>query len=377
VPEHHKVPVVKIDNIQLHSNADKLDIIKVFDYQAVVPKGQFKTGDLGYYIFPDSVVPQTDEFKFLWEGRGFEGEVPVKYRRIKAKKLRGEWSEGLLMPVPDNQVYEVGSDLAEFLGITHYEPPEPTNLAADCEKGPSYGRRWPHSFKGWFFFLLRKATFNYFDKYGTTDSGRERGPNSGLPVYDVEALKAHQHAFELGEEVVITEKIHGSNARYVFIDGKMWAGSRKLWKKESSGCIWRKGLQQNPWIETWCRQNPGYAIYGEITPTQDGYNYGNKPGEIRFFVFDVRKPDDTWVDWIELKRDPRYEPVLNNWVPILDERLYQEATVKSLSDGPSKVAGANHRREGIVVKPVFERQLRHLGRVQLKVVSNEFLNSEK
>jgi RNA ligase len=401
-PAHHRVPVVRIENIRVHPNADKLAIVDTLGYQTVVGKDQFKPGDLAYFIFPDSVVPQKDEFSFLWEGRVFEGEVPERYRRVKAKKLRKEWSEGLLMPlehksykdygdgynqenagvwrtkwyVATTEVKE-GDDISEILGIYHYEPPEPATLPGDCEKGPSYGRRWPHSAKGWFYFLLRKATFNYFDKYGVTDSGRERGPQNGLPIYDVEAYKNHKNIFQNDEEVVITEKIHGSNFRAIWSDGKLFVGSRKLWKKDKSGCVWRKAARHSPWLEQWCHQNPGYAVYAEVVPTQDNFNYGVKPGDAQIHVFDILTPDGTWVDWKTIKTNPQFTAPYLNWVPILDQRYFQENVVKSLADGPSKVLGANHRREGCVIKPIQERQVKNLGRVILKVVSNEFLTNEK
>jgi hypothetical protein len=47
--------------------------------------------------------------------------------------------------------------------------------------------------------------------------------------------------------------------------------------------------------------------------------------------------------------------------------------LQALADGPSLVKGANHMREGIVIKPLKERQHWKLGRVMLKMVSNAYL----
>jgi hypothetical protein len=44
-----------------------------------------------------------------------------------------------------------------------------------------------------------------------------------------------------------------------------------------------------------------------------------------------------------------------------------------LVSGPSTVHGAKHIREGIVIKSAKEIRVPGLGRLQLKVVSNEFL----
>jgi len=66
-PQHHKVPVIKIEEVKTHPNADNLEIIHIAGYQCVVKKGDFKAGDLGVYIYPDSVVPERKEFEFLWK----------------------------------------------------------------------------------------------------------------------------------------------------------------------------------------------------------------------------------------------------------------------------------------------------------------------
>src|SRR6267142_7058471 len=99
---NHRANVVQIAEIKPHNNADTLAIIPVGEYQAVVKKDEFKVGDLAVYIQPDSVVPQTEPFKFIWENyEGLDGVVPEKRRRITVRKFRGEWSEGLLLPISD------------------------------------------------------------------------------------------------------------------------------------------------------------------------------------------------------------------------------------------------------------------------------------
>src|SRR5712692_8072406 len=100
IKSNHRVPVVKIEDMRKHPNADTLDIISVGGYQVISKTGTFRPGDLGVYIQPDSIVPEAPQFAFLWE-KTEERPVPVRRRRITVKKLRGEWSEGLLLPVSD------------------------------------------------------------------------------------------------------------------------------------------------------------------------------------------------------------------------------------------------------------------------------------
>ena len=74
---NHRANVVRVGEILPHPNADKLELTHVEGYQIVVGKGNFKTGDLAVYIQPDSVVPQTEPFKFIWQDHiGIDGTVP-------------------------------------------------------------------------------------------------------------------------------------------------------------------------------------------------------------------------------------------------------------------------------------------------------------
>lgn len=392
--EHHKVPVIRIEQVLPHPNADKLEIVPIEGYQAVVAKGQFKVGDLAYYVPPDSIVPDTAEFAFLWGNATYEGGTPERKRRIGAKKLRGEWSEGVLMPVDvviscgeygnevtarlsklnATMVVKEGADVAEFVGITHYNPPEPgESTPAGSNEGNSKKRHWPRTWTGWI--ALIKSWLR----------GEKREGGISLPTYDVEAYKKWVKIFEPGELVYVTEKIHGSNARFTYresvLGGKFYVGSRNLWKAEGSTCAWRRAVKDNPWIETWCRQHPGYSLYGEITPTQKNYDYASGD-KIKFFLFDVRLPDGKWAEIYDPifasreSRDALQEEFLNSTVPWLYSGPWVEADIKKFVDGSSSVPGAKHIREGIVIKAVPERTVRNLGRVQLKIVSNEFLSKE-
>jgi hypothetical protein len=47
--------------------------------------------------------------------------------------------------------------------------------------------------------------------------------------------------------------------------------------------------------------------------------------------------------------------------------------LQKLADGPSLIPGANHIREGIVIRPVKERTDMRLGRILFKLVSNAYL----
>jgi hypothetical protein len=376
---NHQANIVQLGAPRVHTNAETLELFDIpgTGYQVVSKKGTFKQGDLAVYIQPDSVVPQTTAFQWIWEpystatvedGYGtVYTDVPEKRRRITVKKLRGEYSEGLLMPLSDfsewsmDPVYSEGTDVSDLIGITHYNP-ETESTKADTAHAPKTKRTRPKSLKGWFFFLLYKIGFR---KNSTGQSYAVDVPFEA-PVYDVENFKNFKNALLEGEMVTVTEKIHGSNARYVVVDGEFYAGSHFQWKKKGDN-VWWKAADQCPAIEKFCRANPGHILYGEVTPTQKGWTYGCKPGEARFFAFDIRTPDGKWLN-------PFYTCDMP-CVPVLAAGHFNADLLRH-ANGPSTAPGTNHMREGCVIRPLTERHERGLGRVHLKVVSNAFLEKD-
>ncbi|KKN26707.1 hypothetical protein LCGC14_0871870 [marine sediment metagenome] len=309
----HTCDVIKI-KLEPHPNAQNLSIVHIGGYECAVRTADWKDGDLATFIPPESVCPDIPDFAFL------NGHF-----RIRVKKFRGRYSQGLLMPAPLGA--KEGDDVMEQMGITHYEPPLPMSTGGDNEIGPP----------GFF------------------------------PKYDVENFNRYGHLFEHGEEVVITEKLHGSNALYIFWNGRIWAGSRTNWKKEDEKNIWWKGLRQNPWIETWCKDHPGLVVYGEIFGFQN-LKYGAGQNDIFFRAFDILNHMN-WLNYSE----SRIIGLGLEWVPLVYKGPFNETLIREFAELDSLIPGAKHKREGIVVKPIKERQDPRCGRVQLKIVSNRYL----
>ena len=86
----HTILVVLIPEIEKHPDADALGIVEI-EGTTIVVNDQWKKGDKAVLIPADFLVPEIEAFAFLG--------TKVKHRRIKPRKLRGVWSEGLLMPV--------------------------------------------------------------------------------------------------------------------------------------------------------------------------------------------------------------------------------------------------------------------------------------
>lgn len=399
--ENHAVRVIQIQELVKHPNADSLSLVHIGGYQVVVKTADWKGGDLAAYIQPDSVVPAEPQYAFLWDDMTFENnEVPLKRRRVTARRFRKEWSEGLLTPITKSafdpsktegyikgKTVTIGDDVAELMGVTHYEPPEDSeNTKGENESAPGsrQNKRWPRSVKGWLILLARVFTFGLYDYNGDTGGANTQAPKNVRPVYDVEAYKNYTNTFIPGEEVIVTEKIHGSNARYTFDDGKLYAGSRNLWKSDKSNCIWRRHIKaiENSWLVKWLEENPGVTVYGEVVPTQGTYKYGCENGQTKLFLFDIRTSEGEWMPVEDVKKQylgcgPVDDIMLfGEWAPVLYEGPFDLAKILPLVDGPSTVRGAGHIREGIVIRAKEERVVRGLGRAQLKIVSNAFLEKD-
>jgi RNA ligase (TIGR02306 family) len=320
----HKAEVFKIDAIYSHPNADRLEIIRYCGYSIVVAKGLHEVGKKLVYIPPDTIVDTTrPEFAYLAK----PGET--KYH-VKAKKLRQVPSFGILVAAPEGAAE--GDNLFEQLGCEHYEPAEPAIMGGD-ECVP---------------------------------------PVCFAPKYDVDTLKRYVDKFVPGEEVIVTEKIHGASARYTVQDGVMYCGSRTGWKKEDERSAWWKALRGTPGLEEFCKKNVNYIVYGEIYGAVQDLKYGCKPGEIRFAMFDIWNKDEArWLNYDEI-----YDVLgvmLIPSVPFVARCPFNIDHILSLAEGKTLVLGATHVKEGVCVRPVKERTDLEIGRVHLKVVGLGYL----
>jgi RNA ligase (TIGR02306 family) len=216
-----------------------------------------------------------------------------------------------------------------------------------------------------------------------------------IPEYALENYKKFSSLLSPEDDVIYTTKIHGTNARYVFWDGEMHCGSHKTWKtkpgekKEQENSTtgekvewltpessWWNGLQDNPWIEEWCRKNPGITVFGELfgnTVQGNKFHYGCKDGKLGIRIFDVFK-DGAWVSFSELLTNPLYEGL--KLVPVLYQGKHDRTTLMELAEkweDSLENCGENHIREGIVIRKVENVKDEHGRRVVLKYVSNNYL----
>jgi RNA ligase (TIGR02306 family) len=318
----HDIVVVRLEAPIKHENAERLEIWKIFDsYRVISQKDLYHEGDLVAYIPPDNIVPDTEEWAWL-EGK----------RRIKAKKLRGVISYGLITKAPEGS--KEGDIVTEQMGITHYDPEVHGEVKFRGPEGPK--------------------------------------PEGFYPKYDIDALLRYSRLFVPGEQVWVTEKLHGSNCQAVFKDGQLYVKSRNRWPVDEPGDIFWTAVRNTPGLVDWLEEHPGLTVCGEVVPCAKAggvsFTYGKTPGQPELVLFDIHQNGEYLSH--ELARG-----ISQNlqWVPCLGMFPFSIEQIEELATGKTLMPGANHLREGVVITPVDERNHPTLGRIKLKLVSHKFL----
>lgn len=112
-----------IESIEPIEGADAIEVCKILGWNCVIAKKDgFKVGDKVVYCEVDSVLPELPQFEFLRN----------KKFRIKTIKLRGQISQGLVLPLnilseinPEVSIgsLEIGQNVTEDMRITKYLSP--------------------------------------------------------------------------------------------------------------------------------------------------------------------------------------------------------------------------------------------------------------
>lgn len=388
------IPLTRVADVTPIEGADRIALATVGGFEVIVGKDT-AVGDPVIFIPSDSVIPQ--EWSDTW---GITKHLDKQ--RVRAIKLRGVRSLGVAIPPTETEwakihnVYSPASvdfalqrigvlNVAEVFGIEKYTPPQRFRSGGRSTQSPSRYQDHPkfHRYTG------------------------------------IENLRHYLQAFVDGEPVIATEKIHGSNSRVGRIDGEWMAGSHRVQRLHPDAVRTRVtpkvGILQSilnrcmslfkaepPKPETVRRLSPDtlqsqtywypltlpgmqemirylsenlgrkqVIVYGEIfgPGVQKGFDYGVQQGKIGYMVFDISLDGmyvnhDQLTGWCQSFKVPM--------VPVLGAFDYSIEIVKALSVGQSTVGG-NHIREGVVVRPIAERQVRGIGRCIMKYVASDYL----
>lgn len=344
-----KVTVEKIEKIDLHPNADRLELAIILGWQCVVQKDRYKAGDKIVYIPIDSILPETLEADIF----GKNSKVKLSKHRVKTIKLRGAISQGLVVDLKHGGAKDlsIGTDITKDLGVTKYEPPAP-------------------GFQGF------------------SGGGKIRYSNPSFKKYtSIENIKNYPKLFDPEDEVIITEKIHGTNFRCGWVkydantifkklkrlfrltpEYEFVYGSREVQLRVGGESIYADIVKQYRLKE---RLQYGEVIYGEIygSSVQKNYQYGCKEGERELIVFDMVINGKYADHYTVICRAYNYDLKA---VPVVFQGKFGEADLNKLVSGPSVLCSDQKIREGVVVRPEHEESS-YAGRKILKAINPEYL----
>lgn len=340
----------KIDELRPIEGADAIECAVVGGWKVVAQKGLYKEGDLAVYFEIDSWIP-TELAPFLSKGkdpREFEG---VKGERLRTIKLRGQLSQGLLMPVVSDATgtylmiytdetgeYSLtvaeGDDVTEALGIKKWEKPINAQLAGVCRG-------------------------NFPSRIPKTDQER------------VQNLKKEIIASQ-GMVYEVTEKLEGSSMTCYALrndEGVLEFGvcSRNMdLKRDENNSFWKTALEYDLEQKMLDREYE-FAVQGELCgPGIQGNIY--KLSKLEFYVYDIYDVKDGEYMNPNARRELAKSLGLTH-VPLLDDYYVLNDDVDSLlniAEGHSRLSINSTEREGIVFKQVD-------GGMTFKAISNKYL----
>lgn len=356
------VTIRTIDEIRPIEGADMIVAVRVDGWVCVAKKGEFEVGDECLYFEIDSILPKgPDMFEFLMERSckqyHCEDNTIMEGHRLRTIKLRGQISQGLVMPVPEWVRLNQGDlSLDVLLGVKKYEPIIPVGLQGLIRR----------SYPGWLPKTDQPRVQNLRDIPVGDYEIQEKIEGSSMTVYwDGETIGVTSRAVDLKLDQI------GNS----FVDTAREIGLLDLFEQTTS---------EEP---EKCDQFK-LAVRGElIGPGIQGNIYGLK--QTRFVVFDlfaISEDHNGYSDCKEFRKlaEALCEDIDNDRLMIVprigfahfDGEMFQiegktldRAGLIEYADGRS-VLGSTPR-EGIVLKNLTG------DRFSFKAISNKYLLKQK
>lgn len=328
------IPFLK-ENIRPHDGADRLVLFNPpgTGYNVCLNKADWidESGELKatkvIHIEPDHEVP-LNRPEFEWLKASIDKVIIPTMYRVRAKKLRGVSSFGFVIKAPEEA--NIGEDWFEKLGMSHYNPQEPSGENSQCVKAPQRD----------------------FSKY------------------DVENSLKYLDAFE-GKQVVCRLKIHGQNCRVSYQDGQVYVGSRSFWKTDVPGSDFWNSYRSEPGLELLVKENPQYCVYGESYGNNANFREDAQPGERKFRAFDIfDMARNVWLDNADFELICQKYKV--STCPVVYQGLFDLARFKEIVELDSPLC-KKQPSEGMVICTEKEEWHPKLGRCKAKIVSCRYL----
>ena len=288
--------IVTIKEVSPAENSDFLDRItfEEIGWNCISQRGLHKVGDRVMFIPPDSVLPI--ELGDLLEVTGY-----LSRGRVRVTKLRGNRSEGLIVG------YEKVEPYLPY--IMKWEDLPSVRMGGDA--------------------LSSSETSKDFEKF-----------------YQMPNILNEPNTFTIGEAIVHSEKIHGTNLRYgklkhpITEKHQLYVGSHNNVLKESEENLYWKVVR-----EKLAEKLPeDIVFFGEIFGLGIQHlHYDAKQPDVRLFAAMKRGKYLSISIFLQLCDENDLPHV--EFHPTVFESIEQ---IRSLADSPSKLTDS-HMREGVVL----------------------------
>lgn len=383
--------IVELHGLRKHSNADRLQCVEVFGNNIIVDlsykEGQKVVffpldGRLGEgYAEANNLVRKKDE-----NGKSIGGYLEPEKLNIRALKLRGEKSEGLVLPI---------ETLSPYVDVsTLHIGDKITTLGGKmiCEKYIPHQRNHTHADSG-------------------KKSNKKKKSETLYPIFaehvDTEQLMYNKGAFKEGDKCVITLKMHGTSARTSYsleekdikqnflqkllrkepskyITWQMISGTRRVVLENYDGGYYGSNTFRQPYHDFFSgKLEKGETVYYEIVGWMNSektimgigdnkkfqdkdirkqygdkmvFSYGCEEGKNDIYVYRMTLTNEDgytveYPDWLMrlrcqqmgVKCVPLFETfTYSTWEDLVDR-------VEMYYDGPDPI-GKTHIREGVVIR---------------------------
>lgn len=319
------VKIVKVGSISPISGADLIEVASVGGWQVIVKKGEHREGSLAAYFEIDSFLPEGNPaWQFLVDksSKTFNG---VKGHVLRSVRLRGQISQGLLLPLDvhthteDADESNIGTDISDILGVSKYEPPVPAQLAG----------------------LARGSFPSCIPK---TDQERVQNLSKALSTWKIDP----------GLNWEVTEKLEGSSCTFAWLEGNLHVCSRNIDLKDTEGNSFWQAAADTDILDklTWHFPGRDLALQGELVgPGIQGNIYGLP--KVKFYLFDVFDVKSGFY-LRPAERAAVASTLLLEQVPVMtrDFKITERESMNSILEMADGKSGLNPRtnREGLVFK---------------------------
>ena len=364
------VKITNIDALIPIAGADRIELAQVGGWYVIVPKGLHFVGEDILFFEVDACIPVDGSIPgvgylanrsvFVERPDGSEDASGTPYHRLQTIRMRGVYSQGLILP------------WSEALRQEYADWQEALPTEGDLESGPEPG------FEGNF------ATWLGVGKWERPVKANSGKPKGGQPTNAVAPFPSHvilktdsERAQNLGKywgelrerRWFVTEKVDGmSCTAFRDDDGELHVCSRN-WELEDDGNTWWTVTKESGIADF---LQPGDKVQFEIAGPGIQGNPLDLP-EVRPFVFHsemglgrrcTREGVEGWW-WLDQYRVPLLEMFAPWTLPDQADLIAQYDGLKSTIN-PKKLA------EGVVLHTVGG-PVPFLGRTTFKVISNKYL----